>query len=353
MKVQGFARSVMAMAIGMAVCGTAVAQDAVAQKVVEKGFTISAGASYNNMDTHRNTDNTVSPEIGVGYRYNNRISVEGVYSKGSSDIKDNGGDVDLKEFRLDAFYDLTPWDGSFTPYVVAGASHFEMDADNHGAHDDTRVNAGFGVRKALTENLSLRGDLRAVRSMDYAQTESMANVALTWTFGAVAPVAAPVVAEEVIVAPVVVVLGNDNDNDNDGVIDQDDQCPSTLPGATVDATGCEVSEQTELMVNFGTDSANVDAADMPIITEMAEFLKRNQNVRISIIGYTDNTGPAAYNQKLSEKRASAIRQILVDQHGIDAARIEAAGMGEESPIASNDTAEGREQNRRVMVAAAK
>jgi OmpA-OmpF porin, OOP family len=76
---------------------------------------------------------------------------------------------------------------------------------------------------------------------------------------------------------------------------------------------------------------------------MKEFPDKN----ITIEGHTDNIGTNEYNQKLSEKRAKSVRQYLIDKFGINGSRLTAVGYGEEKPIASNDTAEGRQTNRRV------
>ncbi|WP_419534122.1 OmpA family protein [Endozoicomonas sp.] len=347
MKVQGFARSLIAIAIGATVSSSVIAGE-MASQVVDKGLTFTIGGAYNDLDSVRDLDNKLAPEVGIGYRLNDRFSVEGIYSQYSTDQK-TGGDADLKEFRLDAFYDLTPWDGSLTPYVVAGISELETDLKVDGEHDDTRMNAGFGLRKAFTPNLSIRGDLRAVRTLDYAQTEAMANVALTWTFGSVAKAAEPVavvepVQEEVVAkvepAPVL-------DADMDGVLDKDDLCPNTAEGITVDQTGCEPMKAIDLLVNFEFDSEVINQEGVDQIAKMGEFLQRYPEARIRIEGHTDARGKAAYNEQLSVRRADIIRQQLIEKHGIDAERIDAVGMGESEPVATNDTVEGRQQNRRV------
>ncbi|WBA81812.1 OmpA family protein [Endozoicomonas sp. GU-1] len=347
MKVQGFARSLIAIAIGTTLSSSVIASD-MASQVVDKGLTFTVGGAWNDLDSNRGLDNALAPEIGIGYRLNDRFSVEGIYSQYSTEQK-TGPDADLKEFRLDAFYDLTPWDGSLTPYVVAGISELEADYEMGGEHDDTRMNAGFGLRKAFTPNLAIRGDVRAVRTLDYAQTEAMANVALTWTFGSVAKAAEPVamvepVQEEVVAsvepAPVL-------DADNDGVLDKDDLCPNTAAGITVDQTGCEPMTAIDLLVNFDFDSETINPEGIDQIAKMGEFLQRYPNVRIRIEGHTDAQGKATYNEQLSVRRADIIRQQLIDTHGVDAGRIDAVGMGESKPVASNDTAEGRQQNRRV------
>lgn len=339
MKAQGFARTLMAAAIGLSICSTAIAQGA-----VDSGLTISVGGAYNMMDTVRNVDDSFAPEVGLGYRFNDRFSVEGNYSMYSTDVQNSSSSIDMDEYRLDAYFDLMPWDGSWTPYIVAGASMLDMSTDND-SHDDNRVNAGFGLRKALTPNLSVRGDVRAIRSVDYNQTEGSANLGLTWTFGSVAepimmeePVA--VVEEEVVVEPVIL------DGDMDGIADADDLCLSTPAGVTVDAMGCE---ELDTLVLFDFDSADLRAEDLATITQTGEFLQRNSTLNIKITGYTDSTGTDEYNQELSLERAEAVRQALTEEFGIDASRMELEGMGKADPIATNQTLEGREDNRRAVM----
>ena len=69
--------------------------------------------------------------------------------------------------------------------------------------------------------------------------------------------------------------------------------------------------------------------------------------KVTIEGHSDSSGEAKYNQFLSERRATSIAKVLVDDYGIDSSRVDAIGYGEEKPIADNATAEGRKQNRRV------
>ena len=346
MTVKGFTRSLIAIAIG-ATLNTAIAATEATSQAVDKGFTFTLGGAYNSLDSYRDLDNRLAPEIGIGYRLNNRFSVEGIYSQYSTDQK-NGQDADLKEFRLDAFYDLTPWDGSLTPYLVAGISELDTDLKTSGKHDDNRMNAGFGLRKALTPNLSIRGDVRAIRSLDYAQTESAVNVALTWTFGSVAQAAEPVSSKPVQEEPIAAIEPAPVlDADNDGILDKDDLCPGTATGITVDKTGCEPMTAIDLLVNFDFDSETINQEGVDQITKMGEFLQRHPDVHITIKGYTDNKGKAAYNQKLSLRRANIVRQQLVEQQNISSQRIDVVGLGDSEPVASNDTPEGRQQNRRV------
>ena len=102
-----------------------------------------------------------------------------------------------------------------------------------------------------------------------------------------------------------------------------------------------------LNVEFDTNKAIVKDKYYDEIKRVADFMKEFPDTTCEIGGHTDNVASAAYNQKLSEKRANSVRQYLIDKFGIDGSRLTAAGYGLTEPIASNDTAEGRQQNRRV------
>jgi outer membrane protein OmpA-like peptidoglycan-associated protein len=101
-------------------------------------------------------------------------------------------------------------------------------------------------------------------------------------------------------------------------------------------------------VLFEFDKANLKPGSLRNLANVAEFLRENADRMISIEGYTDNRGSDAYNRGLSQRRADAVRDFLV-QNGISANRITTRGLGEEYPVASNDTEAGRQQNRRVQI----
>ena len=102
-------------------------------------------------------------------------------------------------------------------------------------------------------------------------------------------------------------------------------------------------------LTFDTGSAVITEDTAVEVDNLAAVLKAYPNVKIEVQGYTDNQGDPAANMKLSEDRAIAVLTRLVDK-GIDAARLTAKGYGEGNPVATNDTAEGRQQNRRIEVA---
>ncbi|MGO2132244.1 MAG: OmpA family protein [Halomonas sp.] len=135
------------------------------------------------------------------------------------------------------------------------------------------------------------------------------------------------------------------DSDGDGVPDYQDQCPGTPAGATVNALGC-VDNMVLRDVNFEFDSARLTPHAQQILLGVAEKLRANPNVRIRIEGHTDSVGNAAYNKQLSKARADSVAAFLASQ-GVSGQRMTTVGYGEERPIASNETNEGRALNRRV------
>ncbi|MGO8920165.1 MAG: OmpA family protein [Stellaceae bacterium] len=100
---------------------------------------------------------------------------------------------------------------------------------------------------------------------------------------------------------------------------------------------------------FATGKADLNPQGMQAVGELATFLKNYPNRTVAIAGYTDSTGSDKLNAALSAKRAAVVQAALVQQ-GIAPSRVEARGLGPSNPVASNSTAAGRQQNRRVEVA---
>lgn len=102
-----------------------------------------------------------------------------------------------------------------------------------------------------------------------------------------------------------------------------------------------------LDVNFETGSATLPPRAERSLAAIGEVLAQYPAVRVEVAGYTDSTGPEALNQQLSERRAAAVRDYLIDNYSIAPDRLTARGYGEAQPIATNDTRTGRALNRRV------
>ena len=146
----------------------------------------------------------------------------------------------------------------------------------------------------------------------------------------------------------------DKDSDGDGVNDCDDRCPNSQAGQTIGPDGCPVPVSIDLKgVNFDFDKSTLRPDAVAILNEAIEILKRYPELRVEVAGHTDSKGTDAYNQALSERRATAVYNYLTS-NGIDAGRLVGpVGYGESRPIAPNtnddgsDNPEGRARNRRT------
>jgi len=113
-------------------------------------------------------------------------------------------------------------------------------------------------------------------------------------------------------------------------------------------TGSQLVVSLPEAITFATDSAVVKSSVLGDLAKLANSMNNYPNTRIEVVGHTDNTGTAAYNQALSEQRARAVRGILASD-GVAGTRITAYGVGDTQPVAGNGTAAGRAQNRRVEI----
>lgn len=146
---------------------------------------------------------------------------------------------------------------------------------------------------------------------------------------------------QVYFGPVVAVAPADADGD--GVPDGTDQCPRTPKGVRADARGCWVAEH----LLFAHDSAEIEPSYRErLVANGLPIFAQNPDLRVSIDGHTDSSGNDAYNEKLSQRRAEAVRAFFI-ANGVAPERLEAHGYGETRPAAANDTPENMHQNRRV------
>ncbi len=156
------------------------------------------------------------------------------------------------------------------------------------------------------------------------------------------------------------------DDDGDGVANKYDKCPGTPSGVQVDGSGCPIVVKNETRVvekvvvteadrkvvadaiknlEFDLGKSTIRPTSYATLNKVAELLIE-KNFSLKLAGHTDNTGSRELNMRLSKERAESVKAYLVSQ-GANASRIEATGYGPDQPIASNKTADGRQQNRRV------
>lgn len=358
-------------------------------------------------DINEELDHGITFALGLGYQIKDQLGTELFIN--ITDTKTDPSDINAEVYpvRLDLFYDLTT-DKKLVPYVAAGLGAITFSSSDLDNDTDVMVNYGGGVKYFFKDDMALRADVRHLVSFDDTHSQLIYTVGLVVTFGgdkgkaSPAPKpAAPVVEKDsdgdgvtdskdgcpgtasgVVVdkygcpeAEAMAEADSDGDgvvdskdgcpdtptgmavdkygcpetdvvaeadSDRDGVADDKDTCDGTPEGATVDARGCWVINN----LKFESGKADIVASSNGGLNEVVIVLKANPALKLEIQGYTDNRGAAEFNRILSDKRANAVKDYFVSQ-GIDENRLSAIGYGIENPVATNDTAEGRAQNRRV------
>ncbi len=139
------------------------------------------------------------------------------------------------------------------------------------------------------------------------------------------------------------------DTDGDGVLNERDQCPDTEVGVDVDVNGCEIKLEIRLPgVQFESDSDVLRPGAEPVMNDAAQTLSMNPGLVVEVAGYSDDRGNAEHNRGLSERRAATVRDYLIGRN-VAPERMTVMGYGESDPIADNATADGRAENRRVVL----
>lgn len=198
-----------------------------------------------------------------------------------------------------------------------------------------------------TGQLKLRGELRYIYDTfgdDFQDYQASLGIEIP-LFGKPEPAAPPEPQEP----EVRVVEAELEDSDGDGIPDQGDKCPGTPRGTRVDGEGCALGDTIDLYgVLFAFDSADLHGNARRLLMPVVNIFNRYPDLEVEVAGHTDSVGPDDYNQELSQRRAEAVRQFLID-HGVPGEQVSAQGYGEGEPVASNHTEEGRQDNRRVEI----
>lgn len=348
--------------------GAAAAQ---ASEVEDRRFYIAPLVSYSFFDEDSfEPDDDVGGQFSIGKRVSDHLALELFVSYFTDvDLERGLGDdatFDETSYGLGALFFPVP---SLLPiYGIVAVGEGEYDFDDRdagpaGLNDQEAefYDVGVGLLMPLTDyGIALRAEYRyRSREVDAPNTgdsyrfrNDVVSLGVQIPLGAKPepqPVAAPpLVPRAAGVAP--------SDADGDGVIDRWDECPDTPLDSAVDSNGCpvEVAVQTIILkgVTFEFDTAALTRAAERNLDLVVESLKTAKQVDIKVAGHTDSIGPAAYNQKLSLRRAASVKTYLVN-HGIDPDRISTVGYGETRPIAPNEEADGsdnptgRAMNRRV------
>ena len=253
---------------------------------------------------------------------------------------------------FDIAYDLWGNRGNFTPFVLGGVGAIYDDVyPNNRDSVNFIANAGFGaVSGALLDNgLALRFDARYVYdNMESGYSDYRIGLGIEIPLGQTVEKIIKIPVEHVRVVQAAA-PPPPRDSDGDGVPDDKDLCPNTLKGTRVDSHGCAIAGQSLPLkgVNFQFNKATLTLNAEHVLDYVVLAMQGQPTMHVEIDGYTDSVGAAAYNLKLSQRRADSVRDYLV-KHGIDAGHVTTKGYGESRPLISPEkTAEDRAVNRRV------
>jgi OOP family OmpA-OmpF porin len=353
--------------------GLAFAQAANAQEFDDRWY-LTGSAGFNMQDNDRGTRNAPFGTLGVGKFLSPNWSVDGELNYQNPNF-DSNQDLNWSQYgvSLDLRRHFVQAGRGWNPYVLMGLgyqrSEEEFDnfpnPDSPGERKDGNVAAkvGVGLQSTFAHRVAIRTEL-AVRldadndSMGALGTDDDHNDGEDWfqdvlaSVGVVIPLG-PEPTAPVAPAPAAPTCA-DMDSDGDGVNDCDDKCPGSQAGQTIGPDGCPVPVSIDLKgVNFDFDKSTLRPDAVAILNEAIEILKRYPDLKVEVAGHTDSKGTDAYNQKLSERRASAVYDYLTS-NGVDAGRLLGpVGYGESRPIAPNtnedgsDNPEGRARNRRT------
>jgi OmpA-OmpF porin, OOP family len=335
-----------------------------------------------------NIDEALTAELSGGFASTNEDTAPGSTDSANANI-----------VRLEALYHMNGLfsDTRVLPYFAAGCGVMSFKPDRAGADTNRNfvVTAGGGVKYDFAEGYAVRGDLREVLDIEdvsHPVYSGLMTVAFLMSFGSppekvetVEPEAPPVVESIPEVKKPADSDGDgvtddldkcpdtpkgvkvdkdgcpevkppvDGDGDGDGVPDSRDKCPHTPKGVKVDANGCPEPEKAVVTsrgtydfgtIHFDFGKATIRPGSYSLLNNVVEYMKKYPDVKLEVQGHTDSVGKAAYNRKLSGKRAASVKAYIVKK-GVASSRLTSKGYGMSSPIASNKTKAGRATNRRT------
>lgn len=230
-------------------------------------------------------------------------------------------------------------------YGLAGIGYQDVTQELDKHQDSAVFNYGIGLRYDIPYyGIALKGDVRHLIAVKENQNDIM------YTLGLGMPLGKKYKDDQIMAKVPETVeepprkIFEEKDDDNDGVINNLDKCPNTSPGVKVNKDGCV--DTMNLNINFDNNSAEIKSMYQNKLSQFANMLKDNKTMTAVIEAHTDSKGSDAYNQTLSDRRAISVVNAL-KSYGIESSRLRAIGYGETQPIATNETEEGKAQNRRV------
>ncbi len=300
---------------------------------------------------------------GFGIEYGFKFKPEWAFRLEYSalDINASPDDVSGNRFGVDALYFLN----ENQLYAFAGVKRTKI------VESDMMFNLGLGKHWDVNENLKVITEVAGYQNLDSGNNDVSFKLGLAYSFGGSSAPAqtsqdndkdgvvnskdlcanTPYGTQVDATGCAIVAKATFSDSDKDGIADSKDKCANTPRTDKVDATGCSVFEEEKVSVDikvlFDHNSSVINNPSDPQFQEFADFMKRFPSTDAVIEGHASAPGSESYNMMLSEKRAKAVRKLLVENFGIDASRISAVGYGETRLLDTSNTAAAHIVNRRI------
>lgn len=338
--------SQLATFIGLSLASSAVFADntPAAESLVGKTY-LGGHGMYIKTDTDRlfttNPNSEIDHGSGIGAELGYRISE---FYEARLSLTDLNLNADHPAYDIPSgssvAMDLLYFPNKANFYVVGGADFLDIDKSNLSA------DLGMGYRHYFSQNTALYVEGKGHYQLDDNYTDFSSKIGFIYYFGVEAASAKkPLPVNKVAaVTPV--------DSDKDGVIDSRDKCPSTPMVDKVDANGCTIftkkREVIDLLINFDNDKSAIKPKYKAEVARVAKFMKLYPHSKLVINGHTSSVGSAKHNEKLSQSRAQAVVDMLVNGFGIAATRLEAKGYGESQLLNTANTAKAHAENRRIQ-----
>lgn len=294
-------------------------------QVRQGSFDVTPYIGFYKFEGNEDMDSSLALGLRLGYNITKYVGIEGYahyvptriqsvgqgYSPAYWDAN-TGQSMQAVGYGIEGVVNLLP-DRNLVPFIAAGIGGIHYSRANEDTTDNRynkfAVSYGGGLKWFFAENWAVRGDVRHVMNFDSFHNNLLGTIGLTYAFGG-KRVAAP--------------------------------APAPEPAAEVIEKG-----RTTLDVKFDLDKSVIKKGYFGDIDNLVSVMKQYPETNVALEGHTCNIGSAAYNLKLSQRRADAVKQYMVEKGGIEANRLNAIGYGLTRPIASNATEEGRRQNRRT------
>ena len=342
----------------------------------------------------------------LGYNFTNALGIEALFDYARPEFQNESETLYYYRYGGELLYHFMP-EKKFVPYIAAGAAgmNFNHDAaDTKGGHTKEIFDYGLGAKYFVTEDVAFRVDVRHL--FNSANQELNYTVGLYIPFGGAPakladPPPAPVnVAKELAPLPPAAPLAGlsaspasvmKGETSTLSWVSQNAKSCDIQPGIgpvavkgtmpvtpgdttkyTINCTGdggtaksfasVEVLKPAPVVskagarfcnkpaiirINFDVDKYNIKPQYHKELKTVGDFLKEFPKSHGEIAGHTDSTATNAYNQKLSERRANSVKEYIIKNFGIASERISSKGYGEDRPIATNETREGKAKNRRI------